>query len=151
MRQAGETTNGILAMNLSPLHPIHLENRRTALERKWHALRAEQASLRQLRDDSGGTPDPSLRDALAQNAVEILSVASARHDIISEKLRRAVADLPKMMENRTMPTAAIMGVQFRGYARAILDHLPSGCELHLVPDNGNEYDPTAIKVEVPSS
>ena len=42
----------------------------------------------------------------------------------------------------------IVGVHFHPPARAILQCLPGGCTLSLIPEPTNEYDPNAVKVVV---
>lgn len=50
-----------------------------------------------------------------------------------------------------MPTHLIVGAHFRPPAKAILQILPSGCPLYIVPEPTNEFDPNALKVEVMTS
>jgi hypothetical protein len=47
-----------------------------------------------------------------------------------------------------MSTHAIVGAYHRPPAKAILQVLPAGCALRLIPEPENEYDVNAIKVEV---
>lgn len=52
-----------------------------------------------------------------------------------------------------MPTATapLVGAHFRPPAKAILQHLPSGCPLAIVPEPDNQHDPNALAVFVASS
>lgn len=45
-----------------------------------------------------------------------------------------------------MSSYEIVGAYYRPPAKVILDFLPSGCALFLVPEPDNQYDPNAIKV-----
>ncbi len=48
-----------------------------------------------------------------------------------------------------MPTELLIplvGMHFRPPAKTVVDHLPAGCPLGLVPEPENPYDPKAIKV-----
>lgn len=47
-----------------------------------------------------------------------------------------------------MPTHLIVGAHFRPPAKAILQILPSGCPLLVIPEPTNEYDPNALQVVV---
>jgi hypothetical protein len=42
----------------------------------------------------------------------------------------------------------IVGAHFRPPAKQLLAHLPTGAELKLIPDDSNEYDALAVKVQV---
>lgn len=47
-----------------------------------------------------------------------------------------------------MTQYSIVGAYYRPPAKVVLDVLPFGCELSLMPEPTNEYDPNAIKIVV---
>lgn len=47
-----------------------------------------------------------------------------------------------------MSTYSIVGAYFRPPAAAVLQVLPSGCQLFLTPEPENPYDPNAVRVTV---
>lgn len=48
----------------------------------------------------------------------------------------------------TTLTSLLVGAHFRPPAKVLLAHLPAGCQLSLVPEPDNPYDPKAIRVLV---
>jgi len=118
----------------------HLRAARNALQRRHFALADEIRHLEFLAREAW-IRDPTLSDARCQVLSEILANTSLRLDLINELTRRTP----------TMPIAPIVGIQFRREGRAILEALPAGAQLELLPEPSNQYDPDAIAVYAPST
>lgn len=107
-----------------------------------------------------GTVDEHMNGYRAENA-RILDIAACypmhcgfhqTNQIEAPVLMSKVTSKYKLKRSNPMPElCAIVGMHFRPPAKAIMACLPTGAELRLEREPGNEYDPHAIKVFVQSS
>lgn len=86
--------------NISIMSWENLRTFRKSLTEKYSILKSEQISLQYLRAAAHGAMDPTLADAISQNAVEILSNTAARHEIWGEMLKRQIATIAKALQPR---------------------------------------------------